>query len=160
MFGRISLGWTTGGSARALACGCQRPRWKHRRAEMGSTRASNPTAGGGCAPHGWNHSVWETVFGATPKTATGTSRSPAKTQWVGVRHGGRLQRPGQRQFGLDEQGNGRLNFQPQMKHRRNTDFSKPVRAGIYVASPDTNGQSSVRSDISGNGAGICRPRRG
>src|ERR1035437_7584494 len=72
------------GSARALACGFQRPRWKHRRAEMDSTRASNPTAGGGCAPHGWNHSVWETVFGGTPKTATGTSRSPAKTQLVAV----------------------------------------------------------------------------
>jgi len=25
-----SLEWTNGGSARALACGCQRPRWKHR----------------------------------------------------------------------------------------------------------------------------------
>ena len=48
------------------------------RAEMGSTRASNPTAGGGCAPHGWNHSVWETVFGATPKTATGTVALPSK----------------------------------------------------------------------------------
>jgi hypothetical protein len=30
-----------------------------------------------------------------------------------------------------------------MEHR----FSKPVRAGIFVASPSTNGQSSVRSDI-------------
>src|ERR1035437_10988116 len=69
---------TNGGSARALAWGCQRPRWKHRRAEMGSTRASNPTAGGGCAPHGWNHSFWETVFGATPKMATGTVALPSK----------------------------------------------------------------------------------
>ena len=25
-----SLGWTNGGSARALACGCQHPRWQHR----------------------------------------------------------------------------------------------------------------------------------
>ena len=24
----------------------------------------------------WNHSVWETVFGATPKTATGTGALP------------------------------------------------------------------------------------
>jgi DNA-binding MltR family transcriptional regulator len=27
---------------------------------------------------GWNHSVWETVFGATPKTATGTAALPSK----------------------------------------------------------------------------------
>ena len=47
------------------------------RAERGSTRASNPTAGGGCAPHCWNHSVWETVFGATPETATGTGALPS-----------------------------------------------------------------------------------
>jgi hypothetical protein len=32
------------------------------------------------------------------------------TQWVAVRQGGRLQRPGQRQFGVDEQGKGRLNI--------------------------------------------------
>ena len=47
------------------------------RAERSSTRASNPTAGGGCAPHCWNHSVWETVFGATPETATGTGALPS-----------------------------------------------------------------------------------
>jgi hypothetical protein len=40
----------TKGSARALACGFQRPRWKHRRVGRCSTRASNTTAGGGCAP--------------------------------------------------------------------------------------------------------------
>ncbi len=44
-----------------------------------------------------------------------------------------------------------------MKHRWNTDFSKPVRAGIFVASPAINGESSVRSDIIGNVDGICRP---
>jgi hypothetical protein len=37
-----------------------------------------------------------------------------------------------------------------MKHGWNTDFLKPVRAGIFVASPSTNGQSSVRSDIIGH----------
>jgi hypothetical protein len=42
-------------------------------------------------------------------------------------------------------------------HRWNTDFSKPVRAGIFVASPATNGQSSVRSDIIGRADGRCRP---
>src|ERR1019366_7332542 len=38
------------GSARALACGFQRPRWKHRQwwpSARSSTRASNPPAGGG-----------------------------------------------------------------------------------------------------------------
>jgi hypothetical protein len=44
-----------------------------------------------------------------------------------------------------------------MKHGWNTDFSKPVRADIFVAPPATNGQSSVRSDITGNADGICRP---
>jgi hypothetical protein len=34
-----------------------------------------------------------------------------------------------------------------MKHGWNTDFWKPVRAGIIVATPSANGQSSVRSDI-------------
>ena len=33
----------------------------------------------------------------------------------------------------------------------NTDFSKPVRAGIFIAPSGTNGQSSVRSDIQVNG---------
>lgn len=37
------------------------------------------------------------------------------------------------------------------------DFSKPVRAGIFVASPATNGQSSVRSNIIGRVDGRCRP---
>jgi hypothetical protein len=48
---------------------------------------------------------------------------------VAVRHGGRLQRPGQRQFGVDERGKGRLIFPlrqkivfgPPMKHEWNTD---------------------------------------
>jgi hypothetical protein len=44
-----------------------------------------------------------------------------------------------------------------MKHGWNTDFPKPVRADIFVASPATNGQSSVRSDIIWNVEGICRP---
>jgi hypothetical protein len=56
---------------------------------------------------------------------------------------------GQWLFGVDERGKGRLNFQPQMKHGWITNFFKPVRAGIVVASPATNGQSSVRSDIIG-----------
>jgi hypothetical protein len=44
-----------------------------------------------------------------------------------------------------------------MKHGWNTDFSKPVRADIFVASPSATGQSSVRSDIIGRADGICRP---
>jgi hypothetical protein len=36
-------------------------------------------------------------------------------------------------------------------------FLKPVRAGIFVASPFTDGQSSVRSDITGRELGLCRP---
>src|SRR5665213_764433 len=43
--------------------------------------------------HGWNHSVWKTVFGATPKTATGTVALPFWTDFV-----------------LDVWGNWRLNF--------------------------------------------------
>ena len=42
-------------------------------------------------------------------TATGTGRSPAMTQWVAVRQVGRLQKPGQRQFGVDERAKERLN---------------------------------------------------
>ena len=30
----------------------------------------------------WNHSVWETVSGATPKTATGTVALPSKVPAV------------------------------------------------------------------------------
>ena len=56
----------------------------------------------------WNHSVWETVFGATPKTTTGTVALPSKVPIGGRVHGGRLQRRGQRQFGVDERGKGRL----------------------------------------------------
>jgi hypothetical protein len=35
------------------------------RASRVRVRAARPN-------QGWNHSAWETVFGATPKTATGT----------------------------------------------------------------------------------------
>src|ERR1035438_6391589 len=44
-----------------------------------------------------------------------------------------------------------------MKHGWNTDFSKPVRADIFVESSSTKSQSSVRSDIIGCACGICRP---
>jgi hypothetical protein len=40
-----------------------------------------------------------------------------------------------------------------MKHGWNTDFSKPVRAGIFVATQRSHFPKLRRSDISG----ICRP---
>ena len=43
------------------------------------------------------------------KRQPGRARSPAKSQLVAVRLGGRLQRPGQWQFGVDERGK-RLKF--------------------------------------------------
>jgi hypothetical protein len=63
-------------------------------------------------------------------------------------------------FLMDDWGKGCLNLlatdETQMKHG----LSQARQAGIFVAPPDTNGQSSVRSDIVGNGVGICRPGRG
>ena len=53
-------------------------------------------------------SRWDEA-GATPKTATGTGALPGNVPVGGRALGGRLQRPGQWQFGVDERGKGRLN---------------------------------------------------
>jgi len=70
-------------------------------------------------------------FGTKParrrKRPPGWARSPAMSQ-----------PGGQWQFGEDERGQGAVEFLATDGHGWNTDFSKPVRAGIFVASPDTN----------------------
>jgi hypothetical protein len=67
-----SLRWMNGGSARALACGCQRPRWQHRAGGKEFDEGVEPDSRGRlCSPA-------ETVFGATPETATGTGALPSK----------------------------------------------------------------------------------
>jgi hypothetical protein len=78
------------------------------------------------------------IDGAAPKTATGTGALPSQVPAVRpVAVCG--ERTEQRAF----------EFLATDGHGWNTDFSKPVRADIFVASPATNGQSSVRSDIIG-----------
>ena len=67
----------------------------------------------------------------------------------------------QRQFAVDERDEFSLDFlaidEARMEHGGNPDFPKPVRADIFVASPFSNGQSSVRSVISGRADGRGRP---
>ena len=84
--------------------------------------------------------------GATPETATGMGALPSQVPAVRPMAvwGGRTGRRAIEFLATDE---------TRMEHR----FSKPVRAGIFVASPFTNGQSSVRSDIVGRADGRCRP---
>ena len=65
----------------------------------------------------------------------GRIRSPAKSQRLAVRQGGWLYRL--------------AICKPRPKAVWGTGISKPVRAGIFVASPPQKGQSSVRSDIIG-----------
>ena len=84
---KISLGWRNGGAHAPSRVVSSALAGNIGRAERDSTGASNPTAGGGCAPHS------KTGTGALPGNVPVGGRAPwwpsARTQW---------------QFGVDERG--------------------------------------------------------